>query len=435
MSTRQTFSSKFSTILTMLGVSVGLGNVWRFPYMMGKYGGSAFLFVYLGFTVLFAIPAVMAEWALGRETRKGPIGAFSAALGPGLGRIVGYMLLFTVLVANSYYLVVIGNVLYTTAFSIFRGFTQNSIPVFEEGLGRGLLQYEIAVGTLVVSLYVIYRGLNKGIEWVSKLFVPFFAAAMVYLVVSAFSLEGAGREFLAFLKPDFAALKPSHVFAALGQAFFSLGLGGTFLLIYGSYLKEDQEIPRAAIMTGLGDAGAALNASLFIIPSILVFGLDLTSGPKLIFYTLPRLFSVMPAGQLLGSLFLVALSMVAFLSDVAALEVLVGGLNDGFTAKWTRTRIIVVVGLLEALLMLPSALHPNLIGVLDLVFGSGMQIFGSTLAVIGLTWGLGKMTAVRQIFDRPAGRWHEVFYFWLRWVIPGTLLLILGSYIYSSVTQ
>lgn len=419
----------------MLGVSVGLGNVWRFPYMMGKYGGSAFLFVYLGFTVLFAIPAVMAEWALGRETRKGPIGAFSAALGPGLGRIVGYMLLFTVLVANSYYLVVIGNVLYTTAFSIFRGFTQNSIPVFEEGLGRGLLQYEIAVGTLVVSLYVIYRGLNKGIEWVSKLFVPFFAAAMVYLVVSAFSLEGAGREFLAFLKPDFAALKPSHVFAALGQAFFSLGLGGTFLLIYGSYLKEDQEIPRAAIMTGLGDAGAALNASLFIIPSILVFGLDLTSGPKLIFYTLPRLFSVMPAGQLLGSLFLVALSMVAFLSDVAALEVLVGGLNDGFTAKWTRTRIIVVVGLLEALLMLPSALHPNLIGVLDLVFGSGMQIFGSTLAVIGLTWGLGKMTAVRQIFDRPAGRWHEVFYFWLRWVIPGTLLLILGSYIYSSVTQ
>ena len=122
MAGRQIFSSRFSTVVTMIGVSVGLGNVWRFPYMMGQYGGSAFLLVYLFLTVLFAIPAMMAEWALGRETRSGPVEAFSTVITPRCGRLIGYALLFVVLVANSYYLVVIANVVYTTFFSIFQGF-------------------------------------------------------------------------------------------------------------------------------------------------------------------------------------------------------------------------------------------------------------------------------------------------------------------------
>lgn len=417
----------------MIGVSVGLGNVWRFPYMMGKYGGSAFLFVYLFFTLFFAIPAVMAEWALGRETRKGPIGAFSAVWGPIWGKLIGFLLLFTVLVAASYYMVVVANVLYTTYFSVTYGFNADNQVLFASHLSDGLLQYEIAVGLLIASLYVIYRGLNKGIEAVSKVFVPFFSLVMIYLVVNAFSLEGAPAKFAAFLTPDFSAMKAEHIFAALGQAFFSLGLGGTFLVIYGSYLKDEQDIVGSALITAFGDAGAAVFASLFIVPTILVFGLDMTQGPTLIFSTLPNLFSVLPAGRILGSGFLLALCMMAFLSVVAAMEVIVGGINDGLKNEWSRNKILIVLGFLELLLMLPSSFNPNLIGTLDLIFGSGMQVFGSALAVLGVAWGLGKARGLAQIFGDTGSKWQTIYSVWIRWVVPGGLLFILISYIYTSI--
>jgi len=431
---RQLFSSHTATILTMIGVSVGLGNVWRFPYMMGKYGGSAFLFIYLIFTMLFGIPAMISEWVLGRKTRKGPIGAFTAVAGSFWGKVIGSVLLITVLVADSYYIVVIANVIYTAYFSAVHGFTSGNMADFHAGLSNGYLQYAIAVAILLASLYVIHRGLNKGIETVSKLFVPFFGAIVIYLVLTAFSLEGAPQQFATFLKPDFTAMHAKQVFAALGQAFFSLGLGGTFLLIYGSYLKDDQDIFASAVLTALGDTGAALFAALFIIPSILVFGLDMTVGPGLIFSTLPTLFSDMSGGRFLGSTFMVALFMVAFLSNIAALEVLAGGVNDGLKKPLSRSRIIVMIGILEVLLMFPSSVTPGLIGILDLVFGSGMQVLGSTLAVLGLTWGFGKSEIIRELFGSDYRPWQSMFYFWIKWVVPGALLFILMSYIYNFIS-
>jgi NSS family neurotransmitter:Na+ symporter len=419
----------------MIGVSVGLGNVWRFPYMMGKFGGSAFLLVYLLFTILFAVPAVMAEWALGRETRKGSIGAFSAVFGTTGGTIVGYLLICTVLVADSYYLVVIANVVYSTYFSAFHGFADSSISAFEAGLSAGLLQYAIGVAILAACLYVIYRGLNKGIESVSKLFVPFFTFVMIYLVISAFSLEGAPEKFAAFLNPDFSAMQAEQIFAALGQAFFSLGLGGTFLVIYGSYIKSEQNIPRSAIAMALGDTGAALFASLFIVPSILVFDLDMAQGPKLIFTTLPKLFGIMPFGRILGSAFLLALAMVAFLSAIAALEVIVGGLGDEGKLRWSRTKILIVIGVLEAILMLPSSLDANLIATLDLILGSGMQVFGSALAVIGVAWGLGRAKALRQSFGASKARTENAYFVWIRWVVATALAIIRIGDFYSCIVK
>jgi len=171
-------------------------------------------------------------------------------------------------------------------------------------------------------------------------------------------------------------------------------------------------------------------ASLFIVPTVLVFGLDMSQGPALIFSTLPDLFNVMPAGRLLGSAFLLALCMVAFLSAVAALEVAVGGLTD--ILKTSRTKIILALGGLELILMLPSSLYPKLIGILDLVLGSGMQVFGSALAVLGVVWGLGKIKTLHQIFGDADERFHNIYFAWIRWIVPGGLLFILISYIYSS---
>ncbi len=451
MAQREVFSTRFAMLMTMAGVAIGLGNVWRFPYMMGRYGGSAFLFVYLIFALLFAVPALMAEWALGRGTRRGPVGAFTAALGPVGGRIIGALLLITVLVADSYYLVVIANIVYAGGFSIRHGFNPDHLPAFEAGIGNGLLQYGLALGVLALTLLVIHRGLRRGIEAISKLFVPFAGLLVLILVVYTLSLPEALAQLGRFLRPDFSALGAEQMFAAIGQAFFSAGLGGTFMLVYGSYLRDGESIPGAALLTVLGDAGAALMAALFIVPAILIFGLDMTAGPSLIFATLPQLFGAMPGGRLVGSLFLVALAVMAFLSNVAALEVFVGGIGELVPLRMRRDHLILFVLAVEAALMLPSALVPGTIDALDLIFGSGMQVLGSALAVTALVWAIGRAETLRQLFgntqaapigDRrhgtanfptPVSAWQAILFWWLRLVVPGTLIVILLGYIRSKI--
>lgn len=434
MSNREQFSSELATLLTMAGAAIGLGNVWRFPYMMGSYGGSAFLLVFLLCLVFFAIPAVMGEWALGRETRRGPIGAFTAAAGPKLGRVIGYTLVFTVIIANSYYLVIIGNVFYSAYFSVVHGFTEQSIPVFQENLANGSLQYAICAGLLLAALLVIYRGLRGGIEMVSKVFVPFFFITMLYLIFAAFQLEGAGAKMLEFLQPDFSQVDGKVIFAAMGQAFFSIGLGGTYTLIYGSYMNSRSSLPKQAVFVALSDTSAALLAGMFIFPVCLVLGLQLDAGPKLIFVTMPLLFELMPGGQWLGTFFLLSLSMVAFLSAIAALEVVVGGLSDGGDFSLSRKQLIVIVGVVEMALMFGPAMWPDIIGTLDLIFGSGAQVVGSCLALLALTFGIKKAITLKQVFGDKPGALAGFYFFWINWVVPGALLLVLLGFIFNAIS-
>ena len=429
---RQQFSSRFTTILTMVGVAVGLGNVWRFPYMMGEYGGSAFLIVYLVFTLALAIPALMAEWTLGRETGKGPIGAFSAVWGHRWGRRIGSLIVFTMIVSTSYYIVVIGNIAFSAWFSVAFGFSDETLPSFHSQFANGWLQYFFAIIVLLLCVFVLTRGLNKGIEAVSRLFVPFFGLVIIYLVINAFFLEGAPARFAEFLKPDFSVLRAEHIFAALGQAFFSLGLAGTIMVIYGSYMRPDQRIPRVAISTAIGDVAAAVIASLFIVPTILVFDLDLSQGPTLIFSTLPKLFSVMPGGRVLGSAFLLALCLIAFLSALGALEAIIGSISEEFRSGAARIRVIGIILVVEALIMLPSSLDPGIVGKLDLVFGSGMQMLGSAMAVIGVTWGMGRARTRLQLFGEAQSVWHDRLFLWLKWIVPGLMIIVIAGYVLSQ---
>ncbi len=430
---RQEFSSKFASTLTFIGVAVGLGNVWRFPYMMGEYGGSAFLVVYLLFTVLLAIPALTAEWALGRATRKGPIGALSSVLGKTWGRRVGGLIVFTMIVSTSYYLVVIGNIAYAASFSVLTGFSESTIPEFDGQMTNGWLQYVFGLVVLGSAMLVLHLGVNKGIEAVSRLFVPFFALVILYLVVNALFLPGAIDKVAAFLKPDFSVLTAEHMFAALGQSFFSIGLAGTIMVIYGSYMPADQNMLRTASFTALGDVGAAILASLFLVPTILVFSLDLSQGPTLVFSTLPKLFSVMEGGRILGSGFLLALCLIALLSAIGTLEAVVGSISEELQIRSSRSIVILVILLIEAAIMLPSALDPELIGVLDLIFGSGMQMLGSAIAVTTVAWGLGRLATKAQIFGATDQSWHDTYFAWLKWVVPGVMTIVLVSYLASNL--
>lgn len=422
-----------TSILTMLGVAIGLGNVWRFPYMMGRYGGSAFLAVYLIFTILFAFPALMAEMTLGRMSGKGTLDSLRLAFGKPTGSILGYMLLVVITIAGSYYAVVVANVLFTTGFSIIPGFSGATMNDYHALLSNGLLQYGITLLLIVTSLYVIHKGLLAGVERISKIVMPLFFLALVYMIVHALSMPHALEKCREFLQPDFSVLKSSEIFAALGQAFFSVGLGGTFVVVYASFLKKDEDIPTIALYTGLGDAGASLLISLFLVPSILVFGLNMASGPGLIFDTFPLLFNAMPGGRFVGSLFLISIFIVAFLSLVAAYQVPYTCIRNEQTTMGSK-KILIVIGLLQAVLALPTSLFPDVISVLDMVFGSGMQVLGSTFCILGLTWGVRRSEVLQHMFlSDNQTLIQKATFFWIRWIIPLALLAVLALYVYDVV--
>jgi len=429
------FSGRMAAWLAMVGVAVGLGNVWRFPYMMGQHGGSAFLLVYAGLTVAIAMPVLAAEWALGRALRIGPVPVFRRVLGRRFGVLIGSVLIVSMVIADSYYMVVVGNIGYTTWFGLTHGFAAATAEHYQQGLANGALQYGFALAVLAAVVWVMARGVREGIEQASNWFVPAFGVVVVYLVISALMLEGATSQLMAFLKPDFSALSARDVFAAMGQAVFSLSVGGTIMVVYGGYLADDIPILRTAFGTAMGDMGAALLAALFIVPSVLHFGIDMASGPGLVFSTLPKLFAVMPGGRWLGSAFLLAFLLMAFLSALAALEVGLVGLRDLSGGRLSRISIAWILFAVEAALMLPSAFKPAIIGTLDLWFGSGMQTLGALAAVIGLAWGLGRSEAVRQLFPGPDNLRSRAVYHWLRWVVPAALATIAALYLIDNWRQ
>ncbi len=420
---RELFSSRTATVLTMIGVAVGLGNVWRFPYMMGSHGGSAFLFVYILFVLLFGIPAVMAEWSLGRASRSGPIGAFSLAFGKPAGTAVGVLLTATVLTANSYYLVVVSQVVFSVWFSAARGFSNDNISEYGDHLTNGPLIAALAISLLVLGLGLVALGLRRGIQRVSTLFVPFFGIIVLYMIFHAFSLPGASAKFVEFLRPDFSELSTTNVFAAMGQAIFSLSLGGTFFVIYGSYLRAEENIPVSAFFTAIGDVSAAVLAALFLVPAMLVFEVNLAHGPGLVFETLPLLFIELPAGRVVGTFFLFAFALMAFLSSLAALQVGVGGIQDYFDLP--TAPVIAGVGIFELILIVLTSMQQGLIGPMDLIFGSGMQCLGCLLACLALAWGLGTKVTGQQIFgDRKS--WLTSFLVaWIRWIVPLVIVVVL----------
>lgn len=430
------FTNLLSTVMTLAGVAIGLGNVWRFPYMMGSYGGSAFLVIYLIFMLIVAVPALTTELALARTYRGATITVLRKSFGwP--GRVVGYVLVGGIAMAASYYILIVGNVFFSAYVSIADGFTAASIPEYAAELQAPAPAWMIAIGVAWAAIFVIDRGLINGIERVSNLFVPFFFLICLYLIYSAMTQPGAMAAVGEFLKPDFSRIGVREVFAALGQCYFSAGLGAAYVMVYGKFLRDDTRLQSAAAGTAISDTLASLLASLFIVPTILIFSMEMNSGPSLLFGTMPKLFSIMDNGRLFGSALLVGLCLVAFLSVIASFQVInVSLMEEPLGARIGKRRLLVISGLIISALIGLPAFRPDLIQPMDLVFGSGFTIFGGLLAIIAVVWRLDRAEVYRQF------SWGETPTFlqkmllkWLRFGIPALLLIVLGAAIYDAVAQ
>jgi len=396
--------------------------------MVGRFGGAAFVFFYLLAVLFIGIPALMAEWTLGRYTRRGTLGAFEKGRFPG-GKYVGAFFFFIVICATGYYSATLGWVGYYAISEATNawGTRLNAAAILPPNSGFNLTSLLLQLLMTAVVIFscgiVLVKGLRKGIEKVSKFIMPTLLIILLVLIIKAITLNGAAEGIRWYLGGfQFSAITSSTIAAALGQAIFSMSLGGTFMVIYGSYLDSNSNIPQNAIFTGIGDTVAGLLAGFAIFPAVFALGLEPTSGPDLIFSTLPEMFDLMPLGWLFGVIFFVGLFGAAFLSDVAAFEVLVGGIVDN-TQLHRKTAVIVICTTVY-LFAIPPLINFKIFVPWDLTFGSGMQTLGALLAVITAAWCIKTSAFLKEIATGPKKSFPLVLYWWMRIVIPLAILCV-----------
>ena len=419
---REHFGRGLISVFVMVGLAVGLGNVWRFPYMMGRYGGGAFLLLYIVALAAIGVPALMAEWTLGRATGKGPPAAYVTAGLPG-GKIAGGLLFLTVLMATSYYVVVLGWVILYMVWALAFGFAGTDPSSLFRALGEDVLSQVAATWSVVLGCgFVLTLGVRKGIARVSSFFVPIFFLLLLLLVIRSLSLPGAGEGLSYMFTFDAGTITPQTLLAVVGQAAFSLGLGGTFMVLYGAYLRPDASIPFTAVQTALGDLSASMLAALLVIPAVFAAGLQLDSGPPLLFETLPVVFAGIAGGDLLAAIFFLALGLVAFLSAVAAIEALIEPIS--VRATWNRGQAIWAVTTVIAVLAIPSMLSVEYLTKSDLIWGSTMQPVGSVLALLAVGWSIGRGRAL-AVSGLAEGRLGRLWVVWIRYVVPAVVLMAL----------
>ena len=328
MEKRGTFGSKLAIVLATAGSAVGLGNIWRFPFMTGQNGGAAFILVYFACVVLLGIPGMVSEFIIGRRAHSNAAKAYGSIAGPGW-RCIGYLGILTSTIILGFYAVVAGwclQYLYASLAGQLNGDAAYVVNYFKTFSGDPVRPCLWAIAFVLITHFVVARGVNEGIERASKLLMPLLLILLVVLVVASCLLPGAGAGIEFLLKPDFSKVSANVFLDALGQAFFSLSLGTACLCTYASYFKSDTNLLRSATQIALLDSGIAILAGLMIFPAAFSVGIQPDSGPSLIFITLPNVFQLafgdMPVlGYVIGILFYALLVFAALTSTISMHEI------------------------------------------------------------------------------------------------------------------
>lgn len=443
---RENWTSRLGFILAAAGSAVGLGNIWRFPYITGEYGGAAFIVIYLLAIFLIGLPVMLNEMIIGRKTHLNPVGAFKA-LAPNspwwLVGALGVLAGFTIL---SYYSVVGGWALayiYKTAVGIlspgsdFAGLFVGHITSQWEPIWWHFVFMAITTG-------VVAAGVVKGIQRSVQVMMPLLFILMLVLIGRAITLPGAGEGLAFYLQPDFSNVSAQGVLAAIAQAFFTLSLGMGAIITYGSYMRDQDEIPgSAASVIGL-DTTVAILAGFMIFPAVFSFGFDPSAGAGLTFITLPAVFAAMPAGLFFGVIFFILLSIAALTSAFSLLEVVVSWLTD--ERGWSRVpatlllgTIIFLVGLLPCLgynqLSGFSFLGFDVLDTMDWIANSIFLPLGGLLTAIfvGYVWGV-KQAQDEGNKNSPLFRLGAFYGFLVKYVVPIVILVIMITGIYDTVS-
>jgi NSS family neurotransmitter:Na+ symporter len=436
---RGQWSSKIGFIFAASGSAIGLGNIWRFPYVAGENGGAAFVLLYIIFVILIGLPYMFAELALGRSAQKNPVGAIDKIKPNSIWKMVGLVGVLTGIGILSFYGVIAG---WTFGY-IFKMISGN-VGEFREFVSDPFMVLLLFAVFMLITTMIVYGGVERGIERWSKILMPILFILLIGLIIYANTLEGSGSGLKFYLQPDFSKITGRTMLAALGQAFFSLSLGMGLMITYGSYVSKKDNLISSAFYIGLFDTLIAIMAGLIIFPALFAMGESPSAGPSLVFVVFPKLFTQMPGGLVVGTFFFILLSVAALTSTISLLEVPVAYMVD--EKKVNRKKIVWAVALFTYIIGIPSALSQgasefftelsilpdrlssaDFLGHMSFIWGDFSLAFGAFLLSIFVGWIWGGSKAANEI-EQGSPNFIKTKHFWIfmiKYFIPLVIFLIL----------
>ena len=439
---RENFGSSTTAVLAMAGSAIGLGNIWRFPYMVGSNGGAAYIIVYLLLALFLSLPILLSETIIGRSSASNTFGAMEK-LAPGTRwKWVGLLTIISPLIILSYYSVVGGWSIEVLWKSVSEGFGESSPALFGGFISKPWAPLVCHTIFLALTAGIVMAGVKSGIEKFNNISMPLLFILIIIIMIYSISLPGASEGVEYLVKPDFSKLTPSAIASAMGQSFFSLSLGVGTILTYSSYMKKDADILASGFGTAVFDLLFALIAGFAIMPAVFAAGIEPGAGPGLIFETLPYIFGTMVSssaalGRIVSILFFLTIVVAALTSSISMFEVGAAYLVE--ERRMSRRKAVAVIfcgtWLLGALCSLSfgplsgvTLFGETIFNFCDKLTSNFLMSFGSMLFVIFVGWKM-KKSAVRQEFTnggtlRFSTRLFGVVYFFIRYIAPLAIIAI-----------
>ncbi len=432
---RPQWGSRLTFVIAAAGGAIGLGNIWKFPYITGMHGGGAFVLIYLLTIMMVGLPLLAAEIMIGKSTQASPVPAIkqiSGAHSP--WKWIGVLSITSAFVILSYYSVVSGWTLHYLLHAVRGNFTgkepEEIYNLFGQLYAHGPLNVFWHFVVMLICSWIIWRGLKGGIERATQILMPILLLLLMVLLVNGMLSPGAGAGFRFMFYPDFSKLTPSSILEAVGHGFFTLSLGMGAMITYGSYLRRESDLMVPSLAVAFADTGIALMAGLAIFPIVFSYGFEPDAGPGLVFRTLPVVFSQMPGGSFLAIFFFLLLFLAALTSAISLLEVVVAYLVDSrilkrHTASLLGGTAIFLLGLLSALSGGPLAkfkvplLERNLFDSFDYLATNWFLPLGGLVIATYVAWVVpSELTQKEFTFRAPIWWSYRVWIFLLRWVTP-----------------
>lgn len=440
---RESWGTQFGFIMAVAGSAIGLANIWRFPYITGKYGGAAFVALYLLFLVLIGFPVFISEILIGKNTQTSPSGAFAKLGKKKIWPWLGKLTILTGFLVSSFYSAIAGRFLgyliealrgKLSAFESCEAVAVHYDCLMESALWGFAYHFFF----IALCMGVLYCGVRQGIERANKWLMPLLFVVLILLVLRGLTLSGAGEGLTFLFTPDWSVLTPAAVIAALAQAFFTLSLGQGTMVTYGSYLHSNDNTLKSCVPVVVMDTTVSILSAIAVFTIVFSIGMEPTAGPGLIFNTLPWVFSQLPGGYILAVAFFVLILLAALTSEISAMEPTIAYLIDEH--RWNRHFATAVCGLGAFLLGIPSALSLNLLSDATLfgyTFLDWMEILcnnlliplGGLFAVILAGWVWGVPNAWQEL-AKGAGAGFEKRswlkkYFWFTFKFSAPVLIII----------
>lgn len=436
MESRENFTSKLGFIMSCLGSAIGLGNIWMFPWKLGQYGGAAFLIPYFIFVYLLGVTGLIGEFAFGRWIKGGSFEGiqkvFKEKKLPG-GKVFSLIPAMAVGGTLIFYAVVVGWAFKYFFESVKGSFFTLNMEEFFNGFTGSNLSIFWAFVAILVTLLIVNMGVIKGIENLNKIMMPSLFVIFLILLVRSLTLPGAMEGVAYLVKPRWEyLLKPITWIMALGQAFFTVSLNGAGMVVYGSYLKEEEDIPKASMQIAIFDTLSALLAAFVIIPAVFAFGLNPSAGPSLLFITMPYVFKSMPFGYAFGVLFFISIIFAAVSSLINMME----ATSEAFLSQFKIGRIkgVAIISIIAFIIGIPLNLSMDAFGKWADFVTIYLAPLGTMVSAVTFFWIYGMDNALVEInkgCKETLGGWFKPLGKYV-FVISSILVLILGV-IYNGI--